>query len=173
LTRAIPIAVAAAVILAWAAAPAQAVTRAEYIAHADPICRAVKLDVNKKARKVFRGMRKEEKRGGENKRRSERRSLHALGGLYGYLGKKMLAETAQLRRLGLPPGDEAGLTEWLLSRDEVAKAYLAAARAARHNKFNRFLLGLFATGVLQKEAEKLVGGYGFRQCVRPTKAPQL
>jgi hypothetical protein len=99
--------------------------------------------------------------------------LRAYAGLFAAYGRSLRAANVRLRALPLPPADAAGLTGWLDGRGEAGGAYLAAGRAGERGKYKRMFGKLFAAATIQREAERLVKGYGFRRCAEPDEAPKL
>jgi hypothetical protein len=149
-------------------ASASALTKPEFIAQADQICRPAQLAFKRDLRHAKKAFMRHRGHGRNGAWRAR-----IAGRLYGTYGRRMHGVTSRLRGLALPPEDATGLGAWLDGRDNAADLYIAGARAVKHRKFERFIFTLIAATEIETEADRYVAGYGFTYCAPPARPPQL
>jgi hypothetical protein len=150
-------------------APASALTKPEYIAQADQICRSGFKAYAERAR----GLKTVFRRHRSHSEADQRAKLRAFGKIVGAYGETLRKQDRRLRALAAPPENAAALGAWLDLRDNAGDLYLAGARAVRHHKAARFFFTVLAATQGEKEADRYVGGFGFTSCARPAMPPQL
>jgi hypothetical protein len=146
------------VALAVVAAPAHATsTRAEYVAQADPICKATGDEIDKR----FPGL---------LKRISNRPNITpTVAFAYGLaLGGKIFAHaTNQLAAIAPPPGDEAAVSGWLDGRRRYKQKVDTAVAAGKHNRKKQMLRRFRQAVAVVSQSNQLVIAFGFQYCVAP------
>lgn len=145
------------------AAPASALTHEEYVAQADQICLPANHAVKKKFRQIKPAYRHS---------RGQRR-IQIMARFYAFYGRRLSSLTVQLRALPQPAADVQGLTAWLDGWESAGQLYVASRRAAKRHNFKGFIFTLIAASETEREANKMVLGYGFRRCTPPGQEPQL
>jgi hypothetical protein len=155
--------------------PAQAQTRADYVAQADPICRSIikparKIDqpVNRAA-KLFNAAQKQHK----SKKvlgRLAKHFFHVVGRAYTRLGKLSNRTSDRVRAIPPPPEDAALIGQWLALQYEIGQDLFDAADAARHFDFSSLDGALKAADQDNNAANRLVAGFGFKYCAAPVKS---
>jgi hypothetical protein len=144
-------------------------TRAEYVAAAEPICKAAQKPTFKAYASFFKGL----KRAGlvgdnpDISKRTARISAHLLGAFYLRVSSIFSGTTSQIATISAAPGDEAAVATWLMGRDRAAQLGAQAGRVAKHQKIRRAVHLSDQAGTASEEAAKSVVGYGFTFCALP------
>jgi hypothetical protein len=134
-----------------------ATTRAEYVAQADPICKASGDQIDKRLPGLI-------------KRIAKRPNITpSVAFAYGLaLGGKIFAqETNQLAAIAPPPGDEAAVSGWLDGRRTYKRQVDRAVAAGKHNKKKPMLRRFKQAVTAVSQANQLVASFGFQYCVVP------
>jgi hypothetical protein len=142
--------------LAITVAPALATnSRTDYVAQADPICKASFDQIDKRLPGLIKRI---------ARRPNITPTIAFASGLA--LGGKIFAqETNKLAVIPPPPGDEAIIAGWLDGRRGYKRKLDRAVTAGKHNKKKQMLRRLKQAFQTVAAANQLVAGFGFQYCV--------
>jgi hypothetical protein len=169
-------AIFAGVILALAvSAPAAqaAATRAEYVAQAEPLCKAASDSLVKPGKKFAKRLRKatprhKPKPGSRAAKIYARRVFRAAGGFYLVFGRKVSGLQRQLVAIPPPAAEAAVLNQWLGSMSVAADTMTDIATRLRSRRLKKALGAANQIGEIDKElkaTDNVVSGFGFQQCL--------
>jgi hypothetical protein len=157
------------------AVPAQAQTRAEYVAQADPICQSAIKPAKKISRPVNRAGKALDAAQKKHKSkqviiRLAKHFFRVVGAAYSRLGTLSNKTTARVQAIPPPPEDAALIGQWLAVQAETAQDLFDAASAARHFNFRSLAAAERSFAQDNRAADRLVAGFGFKYCAAPVKA---
>jgi hypothetical protein len=160
--------------LALSAPAAQAAaTRAEYVAQAEPLCKAASDSLAKPSKKFVKGLKKatpkhKPKPGSKAAKAYARKVFRVSGGFYLIFGHKVSGLEAQLAAIPPPAADAAGLNQWLGSMSTASATMIDIATRLRSKSLKKALGAALRIGDIEKElkaTDAIVSGFGFQQCV--------
>jgi hypothetical protein len=160
--------------LALSTAVAQAAaTRAEYVAQAEPLCKATSDSLRKPGKKFVKGLRKatpkhKPKPGSKAAKTYARRVFRIAGGFYLVFGRKVSGLQKQLVVIPPPTADAAVLNQWLGSMSLAADTMTDIATRLRSRSLKKALGAANEIGEIEKElkaTDNVVSGFGFQQCL--------
>jgi hypothetical protein len=163
----------------WAPAAQAAATRAEYVAQAEPICKAANMTLKKQAAKAFKGIKAgpadivPADNADHAARRRARRTLQRLlvtsGRLYVLLGRGINQVDQQLVTIPPPDADATAIGQWIESRRVIAEGWKSLGAVFKSGSLKKIskLDGQTFADLVDKEtaADQIVTGYGFYQCL--------
>lgn len=160
--RALPVVVLAAALAAPAPA-AQALTRADYTAEADAICKT-------QSQKQFRSLKAFKDKLRRSGLDGDEKFLRLQGRAQILLGRAIESSLRLLSALPPPPGDATVLAQWLdsLRFDAVNARAVARTALRRHVRFGVFVRAIDIQFAHARATELLVDGFGFTLCATPT-----
>ena len=159
---------AAVALTAVAAAPAEAVTRAEYVAQADSLCKRANRETKQVNHKYgpFKfeiadpDSPPEEKPSKQEQRKATMRVNRLFGGINRVFGHMV----QRIAFLPSPAGDERAVTGWISGMRAYKRMTDRANQAFKRNQFGKWLQrNIRAFEALQSGASS-VAGFGFRHC---------
>jgi hypothetical protein len=150
-----------------------AATRAEYVAQAEPLCKATSDSLRKPAKKFVKGLKKatpkhKPKRGSRAAKRYARRVFRVAGGFYLVFGRKVSGLQRQLVVIPPPAADAAVLNQWLGSMSVASDAMIDIATRLRSRSLKKALGAANEIGQIDKglkATDSVVSGFGFQQCL--------
>lgn len=179
MSRTLQLCLVAAVIAGLTAAPAvseaqvQGPTRAEYVAQADPICKASTRVQAKHFKRAFKGIKPGDfEAAGDTEDPKEiidafKKLIKPLGRAFVRGSRGVHVTVDQLAAIPRPPADASTLESWVASLLVGVKLSKRAGQALKHG---RLKVGFkrFDTLIRHTEAtDAIVAGFGFVDCVPP------
>jgi hypothetical protein len=157
----------------WAPAAQAAATRAEYVAQAEPLCKAASNSLAGPSKKFAKGLKKAKpkhkpKRGSKAAKAFARRVFRVSGGFYLTFGQKVSGLQRQLAAIPPPAADAAVLNQWLGSMSTAAATMTDIATRLRSKNLKKALGAAAQVGDIEKElraTDAVVSGFGFQQCI--------
>jgi hypothetical protein len=159
--------------LALVPAAQAASTRAEYVAQAEPLCKAASDSLTKPDKKFTKGLKKarpkqKPKPGSKAAKAYARKVFHLAGGFYVSFGKTVSGLQGQLTAIPPPTADAAVLNQWLGSMSTAAGTMTDIGTRLRSKSLKKALVASGQLGEIEKElkaTDAIVSGFGFQQCV--------
>jgi hypothetical protein len=157
----------------WAPAAQAAATRAEYVAQAEPLCKAASKSLVKPGKKFVKGLKKATPKhkppnGSKAAKKYARQVFRVAGGFYLVFGRVVSGLQKQLVAIPPPAPDAAVLNQWLGSMSLAAGTMTDIATGLRSKSLRKALIAADQIDQIDKQlkaTDHIVSGFGFQQCL--------